>query len=122
MLPKVSVHYVFPSTEYTQWAAIYQQAAATINWHSEALDHAAKLIEKDMFLLGATAIKEKLQGVPNAIHTLQEAGIKIWVLMGERQETAINIGISCQLIGESMDLVVIYEETAHERRPRSGWG
>lgn len=95
-----------PAAEYTQWATIYAQAAATINGRGEALDQAAELIEKDMFLLGATAIEDKLQeGVPDAIHTLQMAGIKIWVLTGDRQETAINIGMSCRLIGESMNLV-----------------
>ena len=59
-----------------------------------------------MFLLGATAIEDKLQeGVPDTIHTLQLAGIKVWVLTGDRQETAINIGMSCRLITESMNLV-----------------
>jgi phospholipid-transporting ATPase len=62
-----------------------------------------------MFLLGATAIEDKLQeGVPDAIHTLQLAGIKVWVLTGDRQETAINIGMSCRLITESMNLVRTY--------------
>jgi magnesium-transporting ATPase (P-type) len=62
-----------------------------------------------MFLLGATAIEDKLQeGVPDAIHTLQLAGIKVWVLTGDRQETAINIGMSCRLITESMNLVSTY--------------
>jgi magnesium-transporting ATPase (P-type) len=64
--------------EYRQWAAIYDQAAATINGRVEALDQAAELIEKDMFLLGATAVEDKLQdGVPDTIHTLQLAGIKV---------------------------------------------
>lgn len=93
-------------TEYRQWSTIYDQAAQTINGRGEALDKAAELIEKDMFLLGATAIEDKLQdGVPDAIHTLQMAGIKVWVLTGDRQETAINIGMSCRLISESMNLV-----------------
>lgn len=86
------------------------------------MDEAAELIEKDLFLLGATAIEDKLQdGVPDTIHTLQMAGIKVriprgflvltdpepqvWVLTGDRQETAINIGMSCRLISESMNLV-----------------
>lgn len=85
---------------------IYDQAAATINGRGEALDKAAEIIEKEMFLLGATAIEDKLQeGVPDTIHTLQTAGIKVWVLTGDRQETAINIGMSCRLITESMNLV-----------------
>ncbi|EGO00863.1 hypothetical protein SERLA73DRAFT_167084 [Serpula lacrymans var. lacrymans S7.3] len=104
-----------PEAEYKQWAGIYEQAAATINGRSEALDKAAEIIEKDMFLLGATAIEDKLQeGVPDTIHTLQMAGIKIWVLTGDRQETAINIGMSCRLIAESMNLVIINEENAHD--------
>ena len=65
-----------------------------------------------MFLLGATAIEDKLQeGVPDTIHTLQMAGIKVWVLTGDRQETAINIGLSCRLISESMNLVIVNEES-----------
>lgn len=95
-----------PAAEYNQWASIYTQAAATVNGRGEALDQAAELIEKDMYLLGATAIEDKLQdGVPDTIHTLQMAGIKIWVLTGDRQETAINIGMSCRLVSESMNLV-----------------
>ncbi|KAG9018263.1 hypothetical protein FRB90_011717 [Tulasnella sp. 427] len=102
-----------PEAEYREWAAIYDQAAATINGRGDALDQAAELIEKDMFLLGATAIEDKLQeGVPDTIHTLQMAGIKVWVLTGDRQETAINIGLSCRLISESMNLVIVNEETA----------
>lgn len=65
------------------------------------------MIEKDMILLGATAIEDKLQdGVPDTIHTLQQANIKVWVLTGDRQETAINIGYSCKLLTEDMDLFI----------------
>ncbi|EJD08415.1 calcium transporting ATPase [Fomitiporia mediterranea MF3/22] len=99
--------------EYREWSKIYDQAAATINGRGEALDAAAEIIEKDLFLLGATAIEDKLQeGVPDTIHTLQMAGIKVWVLTGDRQETAINIGLSCRLISESMNLVIVNEESA----------
>ena len=67
-----------PEQEYRQWATIYEQALATINGRGDALDQAAELIEKDLFLLGATAIEDKLQdGVPDTIHTLQMAGIKV---------------------------------------------
>ncbi|EKM53518.1 uncharacterized protein PHACADRAFT_259936 [Phanerochaete carnosa HHB-10118-sp] len=104
-----------PEKEYRQWVTIYNEAAATINGRGEALDKAAELIERDLLLLGATAIEDKLQdGVPDTIHTLQMAGIKVWVLTGDRQETAINIGMSCRLISESMNLVIINEETQHD--------
>lgn len=52
----------------------------------------AELIEKDLILIGCTAIEDKLQdGVPSCIETLSRAGIKIWVLTGDKMETAINI-------------------------------
>lgn len=104
-----------PEQEYRQWSKIYESAAAQIQDRSEALDKAAEIIEQGMFLLGATAIEDKLQeGVPETIHTLQNAGIKIWVLTGDRQETAINIGLSCRLISESMNLVIVNEDNAHD--------
>ncbi|TDL18285.1 phospholipid-translocating P-type ATPase [Rickenella mellea] len=91
--------------EYREWSAVYDQAVATINGRGEALDTAAEIIEKDMTLLGATAVEDKLQeGVPDTIHTLQMASIKVWVLTGDRQETAITIGRSCCLISDSMNL------------------
>jgi phospholipid-transporting ATPase len=65
-------------SEYASWSKIYDQAANTIQNRGEALDNAAELIERDMFFLGATAIEDKLQeGVPDTIHTLQSAGIKV---------------------------------------------
>lgn len=52
----------------------------------------AELIEQDLILIGCTAIEDKLQeGVPTCIETLARAGIKIWVLTGDKMETAINI-------------------------------
>ena len=46
-----------------------------------------------MNVSGATAIEDKLQdGVAQTIANLELAGIKIWVLTGDKQETAINIG------------------------------
>lgn len=52
----------------------------------------AEMIENELVLLGCTAIEDKLQeGVPACIETLSRAGIKIWVLTGDKMETAINI-------------------------------
>ena len=70
---------------------IYDQAAATINGRGDALDKAAELIEKDMLLLGATAIEDKLQeGVPDTIHTLQMAGIKVCVIQVRSDSRSLN--------------------------------
>lgn len=103
-----------PEQEYQEWKQIYDKAATTVGGNrAEELDKAAEIIEHDLFLLGATAIEDRLQdGVPETIHTLQTAGIKVWVLTGDRQETAINIGMSCKLISEDMTLLIINEETS----------
>ena len=52
-----------------------------------------KFLLQNLQLLGATAIEDKLQDkVPETIETLMKADIKIWILTGDKQETAINIG------------------------------
>jgi phospholipid-translocating ATPase len=51
----------------------------------EKVNDAYEEIEKDLKLLGATAIEDKLQdGVPECIEHLSRAGIKIWVLTGDK--------------------------------------
>ncbi|KKK21664.1 hypothetical protein AOCH_003549 [Aspergillus ochraceoroseus] len=107
-----------PEEEFQHWYQIYDKAATTVSGNrADELDKAAELIEKDFYLLGATAIEDRLQdGVPDTIHTLQTAGIKIWVLTGDRQETAINIGMSCKLISEDMTLLIVNEESAAATR------
>ncbi|KNC99972.1 phospholipid-translocating P-type ATPase, flippase [Spizellomyces punctatus DAOM BR117] len=103
--------------EYAEWSKIYEKAATTINNRGAELDKAAELIEKELFLLGATAIEDRLQDeVPDTIHTLAQAGIKLWVLTGDRQETAINIGYSCKLITEEMSLIVCNQSTHFETK------
>lgn len=64
-----------------------------------------------MIVLGATAIEDKLQlGVPNTIEMLKKAGIKVWILTGDKIETAVNIGYSCKLLSEKTNLVYLIDE------------
>ena len=61
---------------------MYENAAAQMTGRADALDKVAEVIEQNLQLLGATAIEDKLQeGVPDAIHTLQQAGIKVRSIM-----------------------------------------
>jgi phospholipid-transporting ATPase len=107
-----------PENEFQEWLKVFNTAQTTVSGNrADELDKAAELIEHDLTLLGATAIEDKLQdGVPDTIATLQTAGIKIWVLTGDRQETAINIGMSCKLISEDMSLLIINEESKEATR------
>ncbi|KAL5999628.1 putative phospholipid-transporting ATPase 4 [Asimina triloba] len=81
-------------SEYSAWNSEFLKAKTTIGPEREALlEHAADLMEKDLILVGATAVEDKLQkGVPQCIDKLAQAGLKIWVLTGDKMETAINIG------------------------------
>jgi phospholipid-transporting ATPase len=107
-----------PEHEFQEWFKVYEKAQTTMGGtRADELDKAAEIIEHDFYLLGATAIEDRLQdGVPETIHTLQEAGIKVWVLTGDRQETAINIGMSCKLLSEDMMLLIVNEESADATR------
>ncbi len=107
-----------PEQEFQEWWKIFDKASTTVSGNrAEELDKAAEIIEHDFYLLGATAIEDRLQdGVPDTIHTLQAAGIKVWVLTGDRQETAINIGMSCKLISEDMTILMVNEESSQATR------
>ncbi|KAH8299708.1 hypothetical protein KR044_004998, partial [Drosophila immigrans] len=102
---------------YEEWNQTYHKAATSLQQRERKLDDAANLIEINLRLLGATAIEDRLQdGVPETIQALLEAGIYIWVLTGDKQETAINIGYSCKLITHSMDVIILNEESLDATR------
>ena len=76
------------------------------------MEHAQSQIEINLEIVGATAIEDKLQDeVGETISILKQAGINIWVLTGDKIETAINIGYSCQLITEKLDKIIISGNT-----------
>jgi phospholipid-translocating ATPase len=98
--------------EYRKWNAEHELAAASVTDREDKLEEVADAIERDLTLLGGTAIEDRLQdGVPDTIALLAEAGIKLWVLTGDKVETAINIGFSCNLLGNDMDLIVLKTES-----------
>jgi phospholipid-transporting ATPase len=95
-------------SEYEEWKEIFVQASNSIDNREERVEAACEIIENDLLLIGCTAIEDKLQDeVPETIYYLLEAGIKLWVLTGDKQETAINIGYSSRLLTGHMDLIII---------------
>ncbi|KAM4860181.1 phospholipid-transporting ATPase IB-like isoform 2-T2 [Thomomys bottae] len=85
--------------EYQHWLQEYEKASTNLQDRIKKREECYNLIEKDFMLLGATAIEDRLQArVPETISTLLQANIRIWVLTGDKQETAINIAYSCKLI------------------------
>ncbi|XP_041010362.1 putative phospholipid-transporting ATPase 9 [Juglans microcarpa x Juglans regia] len=99
--------------EYKEFNEKFTEAKNSVSADRETLiDEVAENIERDLTLLGATAVEDKLQnGVPNCIDKLAQAGIKIWVLTGDKMETAINIGFACSLLRQGMKQIIINLES-----------
>lgn len=89
----------FPEEEYSSWAERYHEATVALEDREQLIEDASNEIEQNLRLLGATAIEDKLQdGVPETIADLKRAGIKIWVLTGDKLETAIGEFYTRQLL------------------------
>ena len=103
---------VLSEPEFREWDA--ENKASKVKPPSErmeAIAASAEKIERGMRFIGASAIEDQLQlGVPEAIKTLREAGTQVWVLTGDKVETAINIGLSCNLIDPQMLQVKLVSE------------
>uniref|UniRef100_A0A8C2H816 Phospholipid-transporting ATPase n=1 Tax=Cyprinus carpio TaxID=7962 RepID=A0A8C2H816_CYPCA len=90
---------VLEEQEYKAWLKRHEYAETSIENREELLLESAERLETNLTLLGASGIVDRLQEeVPETIEALQEAGIKVWVLTGDKQETAINIAFACKLI------------------------
>ncbi|KAK6361092.1 hypothetical protein TWF730_004841 [Orbilia blumenaviensis] len=110
---------VLSEEEYREWMQLYDIAASATVGRDEKVEEVSEMIEQNLTLIGGTAIEDRLQdGVPDSIALLAEAGIKLWVLTGDKVETAINIGFSCNLLNNEMDLIILQSEdtieAAHE--------
>ena len=107
-------------SEFTSWHSRYRNAVADLEEQEKRkrkdenmIDTLMDEIEAGLELLGATAIEDKLQeAVPETIKSLAEAGIRLWILTGDKQETAINIAWACQLIDHSMTRIIISTTSA----------
>ncbi|QCD95239.1 phospholipid-translocating ATPase [Vigna unguiculata] len=95
--------------EYKLWDKEFSKVKTSVTEDRDALvDAAADKMERDLILLGATAVEDRLQkGVPECIEKLARAKIKLWVLTGDKMETAVNIGYACSLLRKDMKKIVI---------------
>ncbi|CAO2639725.1 Phospholipid-transporting ATPase VD [Lemmus lemmus] len=90
---------VMSDPEYTEWLRDHFLAETSIDNREELLVESAMRLETKLTLLGATGIEDRLQeGVPETIEALHKAGVKIWMLTGDKQETAVNIAYACKLM------------------------
>ncbi|KAK7354136.1 hypothetical protein VNO80_19594 [Phaseolus coccineus] len=98
--------------EYKEFDSKFSEVKNSVSEDRETLiEELLDTVERNLILLGATAVEDKLQkGVPECIDKLAQAKIKIWVLTGDKMETAINIGFSCRLLRQGMKQIIIHLE------------
>ena len=88
-----------PLNTFESWFRRYQDAANSFENREEAISDVATEIEVDLMIAGVTAVEDRLQdGVPHAIATLRCAGIKIWLLTGDKQATALSTAQAAALV------------------------
>ncbi|XP_067841895.1 phospholipid-transporting ATPase VA [Heptranchias perlo] len=103
---------VLRKEEYACWLENHLEAESSVENRDELLFQSAVRLETDLQLLGATGIEDRLQdGVPETIANLQKAALQIWVLTGDKQETAINIAYSCKLLGRDEEILTLNAES-----------
>uniref|UniRef100_A0A6Q2XQ50 Phospholipid-transporting ATPase n=1 Tax=Esox lucius TaxID=8010 RepID=A0A6Q2XQ50_ESOLU len=109
--------------QWEEWSESHRLADRSTDCREDRLAATYEHIEQDMMLLGATAIEDKLQeGVPETIAILSLANIKIWVLTGDKQETAVNIGYSCKMLTDDMtEVFIISGYTVQSVREELRW-
>ncbi|KAK9369676.1 hypothetical protein V1509DRAFT_618776 [Lipomyces kononenkoae] len=113
----VYAHRFMSEEEYKRWAKVYHDAVTSLEDRTAKIEAAGELVETDLELTGATAIEDKLQnGVPEAIDKLRRAGIKLWMLTGDKRETAISIGHSCRLIHDFSTVWILREDDPEKMR------
>ena len=103
---------VLDSEYVDDWYKRYREATLLIHGREEAVESISNEIEQKLTLIGATAIEDKLQeNVADTIDSMLKAGMHVWVITGDKKETAINIGYSCALLKSDMNIISINEDS-----------
>ncbi|EPY82205.1 hypothetical protein CB1_000674001, partial [Camelus ferus] len=103
---------VLSKEEYACWLQSHLEAESALDNREELLFQSALRLETNLHLLGATGIEDRLQdGVPETIAKLRQAGLQIWVLTGDKQETAINIAYACKLLDHNEEVLTLNAES-----------
>ncbi|CAJ0561478.1 unnamed protein product, partial [Mesorhabditis spiculigera] len=101
--------------EYLTWADEWNKANCDLQNREKMIEEVAAKMEHEILLLGASAIEDKLQDrVPETIARMLQAEMKVWVLTGDKLETAINIGHSCSLLSQDTPKIILDRNTEAE--------
>ncbi|KAL3818984.1 hypothetical protein ACJIZ3_004889 [Penstemon smallii] len=85
--------------EYQEWAVMFKEANSSLVDREWRVAEVCQRLEHDFEIIGVAAIEDRLQdGVPETIETLRKAGLNFWMLTGDKQNTAIQIALSCNFV------------------------
>uniref|UniRef100_A0A7E4USY1 Phospholipid-transporting ATPase n=2 Tax=Panagrellus redivivus TaxID=6233 RepID=A0A7E4USY1_PANRE len=113
-----------PTALYNQWERENDEIEySDLEDREHQLSLSARRLEQDMEFLGLTAIEDRLQdGVETTISALRRAGIQVWVLTGDKEETALNVAKGCQLFDNETSIICLKTEmdvaTANPKDPK----
>ena len=103
--------------EYNNFSKDLNEAMMSLEDKDKKVNQVYDSIEQNLYLIGTTIVEDKLQEkVPETIRDLRLAKIKVWMLTGDKMNTAYNIGLSCNLINRQMKIFNIcgIEPKKHE--------
>ena len=94
---------IISNKEYNTFEKNLNEALVSLENKDQKVNEVYDKIENNLYLIGTTIVEDKLQNkVPETIRDLRLAKIKIWMLTGDKMNTAYNIGLSCNLISKNM--------------------
>uniref|UniRef100_A0A4W5R2D1 Phospholipid-transporting ATPase n=1 Tax=Hucho hucho TaxID=62062 RepID=A0A4W5R2D1_9TELE len=101
----------FSVEEYEEVDQRLHKARTALQQREERLAEVFSFIEKNLELLGATGVEDKLQEkVQETIEALRLAGIKVWVLTGDKHETAVSVSLSCGHFHRTMNILELVQQ------------
>lgn len=99
--------------EYSAWKLRWHDAKAAMQGRAKKLEEVEAEIEKELTFVGVTALEDRLQdNVATTIIRLRQAGMHVWMLTGDKVETAIEIAKSCHLFDSTTQLMQIVDVTS----------
>uniref|UniRef100_A0A674E7U0 ATPase phospholipid transporting 11A n=1 Tax=Salmo trutta TaxID=8032 RepID=A0A674E7U0_SALTR len=103
-------------TQYEETCHLLNSAKLALQDRDRKLAEAYDLIEKDFILLGATAVEDRLQDkAADTIESLQKAGMKVWVLTGDKMETAAATCYASKLFRRSTQILELTTKRTEEQ-------
>lgn len=97
---------VLNAVEFSEWYSQHQECEMSTEFRDKKVRDSFGLLERNLTLIGATGIEDRLQeSVPETIASLLNAGIVVWVLTGDKTETAINVAFSAKLFHSQMEIL-----------------